>query len=134
MNEMTEQLIKKYPKLLKVNKPAKHPWDQWGIEFYKGWLPLFDELCGKIQEYVDKNNLPQPTIVQAKQKLSLLTTYWDNMDESMYKLIDEYEIRSLDYCEKCGANENVTTNDIKEGYMWTLCDDCRNKKNNYETK
>lgn len=128
MNEMTEQLIKKYPKLLKINKPAINPWDMWGIEFYKGWLPLFDELCAKIQKYVDKNNLIQPTIAQAKSKFAMGRIYADNTDDYIDNLIDKFEKDTLNYCEECGANQNVTTNNINEGYMFTLCKSCRNKK------
>ena len=120
-----EQLIKKYPKIFKINKPAQNPLDQRGIEFGAGWLNLLDILCYIIQWHVDANKKPQPTLAQAKEKMSKMTTYWDNTDEYIDGLICMAESLSYSICEYCGTNQNVSQN--KKGWIKTLCKDCRNK-------
>jgi hypothetical protein len=127
--DLQQKLFNKYPKIFKINKPAKKPFDFWKIEVWDGWFYLISETCNKIQKILNKDNKAFFNTAQLKQKFSSLRWYFD-CDEKYFKeynkIINNAEEESFKICEKCGTKNNVTQN--KEGYILTLCDECRNKK------
>lgn len=121
--ELQEKLFQKYPKIFVKRNPPQYPFDRNGIECWDGWYNILDDLCEKIQNHVYIKGIEQVEFTQIKQKFSLLRIYYISDDKIIEELIMEAEEKSSHICEKCGADEDVTTN--KKGYLLTLCPDCR---------
>lgn len=83
-----------------------------------GWEPLVDELHAKVLEA-----FPDVEVIQVKEKFGGLRYYsaQRSIDESTSALIHEYEARSFQTCEWCGATEGVTTEASKYGWLKSLC-------------
>jgi len=129
---LQKQLFEKYPKIFKINNPKTCPLDQRGIECGSGWYNIIKCLMFEIQSHVDKNNLPQPECSQIKEKFGLLRIYTSNRDSHINFLLNNAEEDSINFCEKCGTEENVAQN--KSGYIETLCRFCRKKNNEVTVK
>lgn len=131
--ELQQQLFNKYPQIFIKHIPARHPFDQWGIECNDGWYDLIDKTCQKIQDILDEDNSNFFQTAQLKEKFSLLRWYYDadeKNNKKYQKIIDATEKESANICENCGTNENVSTNDIRSGWMLTLCKKCRTQSKN----
>lgn len=118
----TKYLYDKYPKIFAQHTlPMTETCMCWNFECGDGWKDLLDNLCNKIQEHVDKNNLDQVEAVQVKEKFGGLRFYINGADDYVHKLVDEAENKSYETCEHCGSTE-----DIKQttGWIVTLCPKC----------
>ena len=109
----------------------------WGIDTNDGWYDLIDMLCDQLQFNTDNNKYPQVEATQVKEKFGTLRFYYTTLNVTD-KLNQDHERGHIDglisfaeflsgyICEKCGTNQNVTTNE--DGWISTLCDKCRTKK------
>lgn len=120
----------------------------WRSHVGEGWHPLLDELHARLLE-VD----PGYRVAQLKEKFGGLRVYCDWSDgpgavrfdlagpggvvsgmarsggssihERAQPIVDEYEARSYEVCERCGGEGEPRTQSADGGYAWvlTLCDD-----------
>lgn len=133
MKELLENvLLKKYPEIFKINSPKKNPFDFWVFEPWDGWAELINNAAFKIQKILD--NDPEAYFHTAQLKSKFAALRWDSDHDEKHheeyeKIISDAEDESLKTCEKCGTKDSVTTNDIRSGYMFTLCYSCREKQN-----
>ena len=91
-----------------------------------GWKPLIDNVINEIISY-NKNNNEKIYITQIKEKFGGLRVYTTSAPDYIDNLIIEAERESYKICENCGTRENVITD--TKGWIKTLCNDCRNRKN-----
>jgi hypothetical protein len=124
--ELQEQLFEKYPKIFRQKDLSKQETCMfWEIECNDGWHFLVDNLCSCIQDHVSQKDF-QVEAAQVKQKFGGLRFYVDGADDHVYGMIRLAESLSYCICERCGATKNVSQN--KEGWILTLCDECREKR------
>jgi len=138
-SELQKQLFDKYPKIfrqkdLKMTETCMC----WGIDTGDGWYNLLDMLCDQLQFNTDRNGYPQVEATQVKEKFGTLRFYYtelslkekDSWGErksgAIDGLINFAEFLSGYICERCGTNQNVTSDE--EGWIYTLCSECRAKK------
>jgi len=147
-NMKTEDVIAKYPKIFAdyEGNPGRCNWH--GVP--DGWLPIIDDLCGAIQEYIDKHshsidnpeyvigsewNLDdvtthryiqkhpdQVTCTQMKEKFGGLRFYENNGDKKVDGMIHYAEYLADNTCQDCGTREDVGT--ITKGWITTICRSC----------
>lgn len=87
-----------------------------------GWSDLINETLLQIQEQD-----PNFSLIQVKEKFGQLNIYLntDNV-ESVYDIIFEAEMKSLNICEFCGDSETAILRSL--GWMKTLCDKCHQQR------
>jgi len=126
---MTEQeLFDKYPKIFQRRfLPLTVSCMYWGVACSETWYGIIDKLCGRIQQYVDENHIPQVEAEQIKSKYGGLRFYTDCKDSNINKFIEDAEGEVLTTCEDCGATEGVATKRI-QGWYSTLCPSCVEKR------
>lgn len=134
--ELETKLCSKYPKIFNaVEQYPLSPFPLFGFECDNGWYLLLDQLFGCIQGYIDNNdhlNIRQVVATQVKEKFGTLRFYYnggDNLIEGMVWLA--YRLSGVT-CEHCGTTDNVTQN--TEGWISTLCDKCRDIKDERNAK
>lgn len=113
-DDKTKEIIQKYPKIFKEN---------FWFEHGDGWYEIIDNLCYKIQSYVDDfDHVEQVEASQVKEKFGSLRFYIYNGDDFIHKLIDEAEVKSGQTCEDCGAPGSIR----KLGGYWLMskCQPC----------
>jgi len=94
-----------------------------------GWLPLIEE----AKTIVSKYNLKHPDsdnpleFTQIKEKWGGLCLYLNYYVPEIANQIHALENKSLEICEHCGTNKNVST-EWTHGWIMTLCEDCRKKE------
>ena len=107
-----------------------------GIETDNGWYELIDELCGKIQGYLEKHPDVRFKASQVKEKWGGLRFYFTGGNKELWKMVNEAEKKSYRICECCGAKGRLLTTSFKviyengkffevetdEGWCKTLCD------------
>ncbi len=125
--ELEKKLFEKYPKLFVQKDLSKNRTCMcWGISTDNGWYWLLDQLCSRIQTYIDANkhlNIPQVEFTQIKEKFATLRIYYVGGSELINGMIWFAEYLSESICETCGDIEGVTINET--GWMVALCSKCR---------
>ncbi len=129
--ENKEYMFKTYPKIFPKNmrKNANQGLMFFGFEHYDGWFNLINTFCKCVQSYIDNNkhlNIPQMIATQVKQKFGGLRFYYSGGNEKIHGMCRFLEYLSFTICEYCG--KPGTTDE--EGYIETLCEECRNERNN----
>lgn len=127
----TEELIAKYPKIFKdyEGNPYRCNWS--GVP--SGWLPIIDDLCGAIQDYIDytsswdkaSEKMVHPTQVtcdQMKEKFGGLRFYESGGDSYVQGMIMMAEHLADNTCEECGSREEVGS--TNKGWITTICRNC----------
>ena len=94
------------------------PW-----ECGKGWWPLIEKVAAAIDSFNAAHPETPVEVSQIKQKFGGLRIYHYNAPEDIRQLIDDAVAISWCTCEKCGSTTGITTNN--EGYIQTLCPECR---------
>lgn len=94
----------------------------------KGWDSLITDLCEKLFEAGWSGDL-----LQCKEKFGTLRFYIDQQDtdsnkadrKKLYEIVTQYESRSAEFCELCGA----WPAEVRRNRSWvkTFCDDCYEK-------
>lgn len=90
----------------------------WGISCGNGWYNIIRNLCLKITEYCEENNLELPQFEQVKQKFGTLRIYLhNNCDANISQFIREAENESSVTCEISGEPGTRRT---MGGWIYTL--------------
>jgi hypothetical protein len=108
-DDKTAELIKKYPQIFTKN---------FYLECGDGWFDLINELCFKLQAYIDDfDSVEQVIAGQVKEKFGGLRFYIDQGgDDYIYSLIKEAEHQSHKTCEDCGSPGKVQNH-----RHWLMC-------------
>jgi hypothetical protein len=118
--EHDDQLVKEFPLLFRDrHAPMSVTAMCWGFTCDDGWFFLIHNLCKCIQSRIDLNphlNLPQPVVVQVKEKFGTLRFYADNVDEETSGMIRFAEFLSGRICEECGKEGKVLNDN-----GWYVC-------------
>jgi len=127
---MTEKswdtLYEKYPDLF-ANKD-KTPMEScmaFGIECNIGWYDIISSVCYRIKQYEKnkKSDYYPVTFDQIKEKWGGLRIYYIGGDDYIRGVVDMAEEMSYKICERCGCPGSPN----KQGWITTLCDNCRGK-------
>jgi len=107
------------------------PFELFGIECDEGWRPLVNKAIDIIKKYNDEHKLDEDFIpvefTQIKEKWGELCLYLNYYVPEIADQIHTLENKSLEICEHCGTNKNVST-EWTHGWVMTLCEDCRKKE------
>ena len=125
---MTEKswdtLYEKYPDLF-ANKDNRHSCMAFGIECNIGWYDILSSVCYRIKQH-EKNKQSDyypVTFDQIKEKWGGLRIYYIGGDDYIRGVVDTAEEMSYKICERCGCPGSPN----KQGWVMTLCDNCRGK-------
>ena len=76
--ELENELIRKYPRLFRQHSlPITESCLAWGLECGKGWYPIIEEACSKLQKLLDSGKYEMIEFAQIKQKFATLRLYYD---------------------------------------------------------
>lgn len=128
-SELEQQLVKKYPKILKDYKgDMMQTCMAWGMECDDGWFKLLDECMAKLQYFCDlcskDGEEVQVVANQIKEKygtLSFYTSFYGGdviQSDIIDAIIDKAEARSAYTCEVTGEHAEACK---KGGWYRTLC-------------
>ena len=93
-----------------------------------GWLPLIKEAQSIIDKYNENHKSKEPIeFTQIKEKWGALCLYLNYYVPEIGDQINKLENKSLEICEHCGTDKNVST-EWTHGWVMTLCEDCRKKE------
>ncbi len=107
------------------DKPITESLIPFGLECGNGWFSLINDLCIRMQDYLDKHpEVEQVEATQVKEKYGGLRFYVSGGDEATDKMIAEAERDSYAICEKCGSTVGVHQT---KGWIQTLCLKCNTK-------
>lgn len=114
--EFSQRMETTYPEMFK----GKYG----GFAIGKGWWPIIETLCGRIQRHIDWRNreaavVPQVVVMQIKEKFGGLRFYYDGGDEYIQGLVSMAEDWAAYSCEECG-NPGESRGG---GWVRTLCDE-----------
>ena len=132
VHNLQEKLFEKYPKIFAQKELSPQQTSMcWGISTGDGWYALIDDLCKKIQVYIDRHKEDQVEAIQVKEKFGGLRFYTNGGCEEISTMIYEAEAKSYLTCEDCGSKEDIGHT---SGWITTLCRTCamkdeRRKKN-----
>lgn len=107
MGDMAQQIIEKYPKLMKSAQYCDCP---------PGWARLLDALAAELTE-----NYPAARCNQFKEKFGALRFYTEGVSSEALRVIDRYEQQSTETCQDCGAPGTLVRN--RRGWFRTACPD-----------
>ena len=131
--ELDKKLCAKYPKIFADrNADMRSTAMCWGFECGDGWYWLIDQLCSRIQSYIDDNphlNIHQVVAVQVKEKYGSLRFYINGGDEEIFGAISLAEHMSYHICEECGSTQNIGHT---SGWITTLCIVCAADDQNWK--
>jgi hypothetical protein len=130
-SELQQELYEKYPEIFKQKDlPKQQTCMCWGITCGNGWYVLIDELCANIKNRIEnvRRNYPDVEILceatQVKEKYGGLRFYTYGGDEYINGLISMAESMSYNICSECG---DKSTPQSERGWIYTLCDKCKEK-------
>jgi hypothetical protein len=134
-----KELVERYPKIFTTEQDPRYPIRLFGIECNKGWLPLLDILCGNLQNMTDNNphlpdRYPQIIATQVKEKFGGLRFYVAGASDVQYGMINLAEELSYHICEHCGIFSPVVLSKSDGGWIYTLCNTCRDNMENTRNK
>ncbi len=141
--ELQDKLYEKYPHLfVNKDKGIQGSCMAFGCEVGNGWRELLSSLCHRITnheeninirlKYCEKNNTNPSaqdacyipvTFDQVKEKYGGLRVYFSGGDDYVFGAVSMAEEYSYKICEVCGNAGKPN----REGWISTLCDNCRNK-------
>jgi len=120
-SNLQKKLFERYPKIFPKDSDAH----QIGIDCGDGWYSIIDDLCSKIQAYVDANpSKKQVVALDVKQKFGMLAFYFSNGNDEILQMVFAAERTSGHICELCGSTKNARLSS-KKGWVKTFCDPCR---------
>ena len=123
--DLEQKLYKDFPSLYRQKDWfIKESCMPWGFEFGSGWFQIVYDLSKRIME-ID----PGVQASQVKEKFGGLRFYVSNVaretSDAVFEAIDKAEAFSLETCENCGNLGKPN----EFGWIVTLCDGCRVKRN-----
>lgn len=124
-------LIEKYPFLKpqfcdeKFEKEYDYSWTE--LDFVCiGWHKMFLELCEDIKQHLLAKNVPLTDFhfADIKEKWGTLRIEaYGAVDDELYDMLYEAEIRSMLFCPHCGKPTKYVT----KGYVLYMCPECVKK-------
>ena len=105
---------------MKKTKYIPTPFELFGFEIGKGWMPLVEPIIKKIQELNQQGIDIQ--ITQIKEKFGELCVYLSAYTEELEQMIRDAEKKSIHICENCGKPAQRVWGNY--GWIYTLCQDC----------
>ncbi len=122
-----QELVQKYPKIFE-----NYEGNPYGVNWSAptGWLPIIDNMCGAIQDYIDgvysfkdgvKITTPQLKCMQMKEKFGGLRFYTAGGDEATQGMIRMATYMCRQVCEECGTKENLG---VTDGWISICCKSC----------
>ena len=100
-------------------KKLPHVFDQ--PAYMYGWPEGWDELVNKLIKDVLAVAPNEFKVLQIKEKFAGLRFYYSNGNESVRKLVDIAESKSMTICQNCGSEGRASSH---KGWMVTLCEEC----------
>lgn len=101
--EKTKNLADEFPELfVDLYGDKRETCMAWGITCGDGWFDLIYYLCANIQNYITSNHMPQPKILQIKEKFGKLRFYISESDDYIRGMKWMAETISGMTCEICG--------------------------------
>lgn len=98
------------------------------FECAKGWYPLIDELCKKLDKLILEKHLDliqegdyKFQVLQVKEKFGELRFYVSGGFDDIEDLIDEYVKKSARTCELCGKPSEIR---YSHGWLFNRCKEC----------
>ncbi len=130
--ELQDKLFEKYPKIFRQKDMTPQETAMCrGITCGDGWFILIDELCSSIENRLRNVNRGMPEnehliceATQVKEKFGGLRFYICGGDDYIKGLISLAESMSYRICSKCSNQSKPQKN---RGWIYTLCDNCRNQ-------
>jgi len=121
-DELEKKLYDKYPLIFRQKSLSMQETCMcWGICVGDGWYDIIDNLCEKIQNYVDETGCEQIEAEQVKEKFGGLRFYINFGNDKVYEYINEAEELAENTCEICGTTENIG---YTKGWITTCCKNC----------
>lgn len=119
--ELDEQLCEKYPKIFRDRHADPRTTCMcWGFEHGDGWYKILDEMCAKLQNYLDTYpNIEQVVAIQVKEKFGTLRFYYSGGDDACDRMIQKAEEKSERTCEITGEPGRLM---VKNGWYKTVSD------------
>jgi len=124
MDELYEEMIKKYPNLYRINK---------SIDCGPGWFPLLDDLSKALELMILELKIEQekcvleieensklPCAVEVKEEDRALSFHMSESTDEMEQLIKKAERESSRICENCGKKGHV----VSAHWYGFMCEDC----------
>ena len=122
-----QELIQKYPKIFE-----NYEGNPYGVnwEAPKAWIPVIDDMCGAIQEYIDtvvwykdgvESRPVQVKCTQMKEKWGGLRFYTRGADDTVEGMISMAAHICRKMCESCGTRENLG---VTDGWVSICCKSC----------
>ncbi len=101
-------------------KKLPSPFELFGLEIGKGWLPLVDPILLKIEEL--NSHGANIKIEQIKEKWGMLSVYLSDYPDELEIMIKAAEEQSTHTCMNCGKPaQRVWGN---QSWIYTLCPEC----------
>lgn len=122
--ELENELRLKYPTLFR---------DFEYFECQDGWFDIISNMCEEIQKSLVESgqDLNDYKFEQIKQKFGGLRVYINNdFGNKISKIINDAENLSYKTCEVCGVSGKIVN---IRGWVFTLCDEHKNKYLNQNT-
>lgn len=90
----------------------------------EGWFPLIEEAQSIVDQYnKDHPNLEYPIeFTQIKEKWGYLNLYLNYYTDDLHDKMLEISNKSRSICEMCGKPAKSFS---KHGWIYTLCDECK---------
>ncbi len=98
----------------------KTPFELFGLEVGKGWLPLVEPIVNRIQELNEQG--ADIEIVQVKEKWGELCIYLSSYTPELKAMVDEATRKSVSICENCGKPAQRVWGNYH--WVYTLCPKC----------
>lgn len=96
------------------------PYELFGIEIGKGWMPILEPVIKRIEELNEQG--ANIKITQIKEQWGALCVYLSCYTEELEKMIRAAEEQSVRTCENCGKPATRVWG--KYRWIYTLCPDC----------
>ena len=96
---------------------------KFGLDHGDGWFKIWVELIDRLKDL----NLEEFKFIQIKEKFGKLRVYYDSLDKDtnkINKIIAWAERKSAKTCEVCGNPGKLED----DGWLRTICKECRDKK------
>ena len=129
-----KDMINKYPALFtRYYLPMTQTEMCWGLQIGRGWLPIIDELCFKIQKLIDDKQIEKFEFECIKEKYSSLRIYGYPVNKEIQKLIEQAKNLAANTCESCTKHIEYSSSDsedddkieeVNNNYD-RLCNDCK---------
>lgn len=95
------------------------------VSIEQGWLPIMGALCAMLQ------CLGSPSLAQVKEKFGGLRIYFTGVgpSDAARGAVRMAELVAATTCERCGTNQDVTTESSGTSWIKTLCYACHTERN-----